>query len=202
MLSWLIQGLALGFSAGASPGPLQTYFFSQSIRNGWKKTLPAAFAPVVSDGPIIALVLLVLTQTPAWFLRSLHFVGGGYILYLAWQAFVSFRKHTGDVESLPDTKEKALVKATFMNLVNPNPYIFWSTTLGPSMIVAWKETLWHAVGLVGAFYGAMIGLSITLIILFASARHLGGMTVKYLLGISSFILLGYGVYQIWLGISG
>ena len=83
MWVYILQGLTLGLSAGAAPGPLQTFFFTQALRNGWKKTLPAAFAPLLSDGPIVAFVLIVLNVTPGWVLRVLQFCGGLFILYLA-----------------------------------------------------------------------------------------------------------------------
>lgn len=71
MLAFLFQGITLGFSAGVSPGPFQAYLFSQTLKNGGRRTLPAVLAPLLSDGPII---LLVLTQTPAWFLRAVQTV--------------------------------------------------------------------------------------------------------------------------------
>ena len=139
MFFYLLQGLTLGFSAGVSPGPLQAYFLSQTLKMGWKRTLPAAFAPLISDGPIILLVLWVLTQTPPWLLRGLQIAGGGFILYLAWGAFQTFRR---PLTSTPDPAQSAakmgngqtLRQATVMNLLNPNPYMFWSTTLGPIVI--------------------------------------------------------------------
>ncbi|NJN98663.1 MAG: LysE family transporter [Anaerolineales bacterium] len=78
-----MQGLTLGLSATAAPGPFQAFLLGQALKHGWKQTLPATLAPLVSDGPIIFLVLLVLTQTPLWFLNGLQIVGGLFVLYLA-----------------------------------------------------------------------------------------------------------------------
>ena len=66
MLIYLIQGLGYGLAAASQPGPFQTYLISQTLTRGWKRTLPAALAPLVSDGPIILLCVLVLSQVPAW----------------------------------------------------------------------------------------------------------------------------------------
>jgi threonine/homoserine/homoserine lactone efflux protein len=66
MLIYLIQGVTFGFAAVVQPGPFQTYLMSQALNHGWRRTLPAALAPLISDGPIILLTLLVLSQTSLW----------------------------------------------------------------------------------------------------------------------------------------
>ena len=60
MILYLLQGVTLSIFAALMPGPFQTYLLSQALKNGWKRTLPAAMAPLVTDGPIIVLVLFVL----------------------------------------------------------------------------------------------------------------------------------------------
>ena len=66
LLSTLLSAATVGFSAGVTPGPLQALLLSFAIKGGWKKALPAAFAPVVSDGPVILLVLLILQPRLGW----------------------------------------------------------------------------------------------------------------------------------------
>ena len=48
MLTFLLQGLTLGFAAGAQPGPFQTYLISQTLSQGWRRAWIAAFAPLVA----------------------------------------------------------------------------------------------------------------------------------------------------------
>ena len=55
MWFYIAQGLVYGFAAAAQPGPLQTYIISQAVARGWKRALPTALAPLISDGPIILL---------------------------------------------------------------------------------------------------------------------------------------------------
>ena len=57
MTAYLIFGITYGFIAGVQPGPFQTYIISQTIKRGWKQTLPASFAPIISDGPIFILAV-------------------------------------------------------------------------------------------------------------------------------------------------
>lgn len=201
MVFYLLQGLTLGFSAGVSPGPLQAYFLSQTLKHGWKRTLPAAFAPLLSDGPIILLVLLILTQTPDWFRRGLQVVGGVFILYLAWGAYQTFRRPPEMLAANPNQGNRSLREATVMNLLNPNPYIFWSTTLGPILLAGWQESPLHGMSFILGFYVAMISIFMGFIILFGTARHLGPRMTRILNGVSALVLLGFGGYQIGLGLS-
>ena len=91
MWLYIIQGVGYGFAAAIQPGPFQTYIIAQTLTRGWKPTLPAALAPLISDGPIIALCLLVLSQVPIWFQRFLYIAGGLFILYLAYGAYKSWK---------------------------------------------------------------------------------------------------------------
>ncbi len=76
MPGYLILGMTYAFAAAVQPGPLQTYLISQTLANGWRRTIPAAFAPLLSDGPIIILVLLVLSNMPGWLVQVLQCAGG------------------------------------------------------------------------------------------------------------------------------
>ena len=91
MLTYLLQGLSLGLSAAASPGPFQAFIIGKAVRNGWRPTLPAVLAPLISDGPIIALMVLLLTRMPAGVLRGIQIAGALYVLYLAWRSYQAWR---------------------------------------------------------------------------------------------------------------
>lgn len=75
MMIIFTQGVMLGLYAAVIPGPLQAFLLSQTLRVGWKRTLPAALSPLLSDGPIILLFLLLLSQAPGWVLKILQGVG-------------------------------------------------------------------------------------------------------------------------------
>src|SRR5512141_2566812 len=64
MVSSLLLGSGLAFAAVLQPGPLQAYFLSSVAQRGWRRTLPAALAPICSDGPIVLTVLFLLTRLP------------------------------------------------------------------------------------------------------------------------------------------
>ncbi|UCG23698.1 MAG: LysE family translocator [Chloroflexota bacterium] len=202
MLAYLIQGIFLGFPAAATPGPLQAYFLSQTMRSGWRKTIPSAFAPLLSDGPIILLVLFFLTRTPDWLLRGLRIVGGLFILYLALNALILFRKQQEPETLVTESSGKGLFKAVVTNVLNPNPYIFWSLVAGPILIAAWRESSLYGAGFVVGFYGTLIGGFVALIIIFATAGRLSPRLVRALSGLSTLALIAFGIYQLWSGLSG
>jgi len=200
LFSYLLRGITLGFSAGVSPGPLQAYFFSQTLEHGWRRTLPAACAPLISDGPIIALALFILAQTPEWLRQSLQIMGGAFILYLAWGAFQAYRTPPQDWAPAPQAGQKSLLEATAMNLLNPNPYIFWSAILGPIFLQGWQVTPWVGLSFVLGFYAAMISVFAGFILIFGKARQLGPRVTRLFSGISALALLSFGLYQIWEGV--
>ena len=90
MTTYLLLGITFAFAAGVQPGPLQTYVISQTIKKGWRATLPASFAPVLSDGPILILVLFLLSNVPDNFILILRIAGGLFLIYLGIMAFLSW----------------------------------------------------------------------------------------------------------------
>ena len=200
MLTYLLQGLTLGFAAGAQPGPFQAFLISQSISRGWQKTLLMGLAPLVSDGPIVIVTLLLLSQVSDWFQRALQIVGGLFVLYLAYSAYRTWKSFEADIPTALPSRNNDLLRAATMNLLSPGPYIFWSTVIGPLVIQAWDVSVWPAVLLVGIFYTAMLSLNIILIILFGQAARFGNQVRKAMLGLSVLALAGFGLYQLWQGI--
>ena len=201
MFPFLLQGLALGFAAGAQPGPFQTYLISQTLSQGWRRTWVAAFGPLLSDGPIVALVLVVLSQVPEWFQRGLRIAGGMFVLYLAWGAYNAWKTHLPDSDSPPQTGPHSLLRAALMNALSPGPYLFWSLVMGPLIVRAWRENPSSGLSLVLGFYLAMIGLNFTVVLLFGQAARFGNQVRKAMLGLSVLALSGFGLYQLWQGIS-
>lgn len=200
-LSYALQAAALGLSAAASPGPFQAYLISQALRLGWKRALPAAFAPLISDGPILVLVLFILTRLPPGFLRVLQTGGAFFIIYLAWKSWQAFRVFQPQQSKSSAGEERQNVfQAALMNLLNPNPYIFWSVAAGPILIAGWNLSPINGIAFLLGFYLVMVLALALLIFLFASAGSLGPRVNRALLGLSAGALLAFGVYQLWKGI--
>jgi len=136
---YLITGLTFGFAAAVTPGPLLTYLISQTLNNGWRRTLPAVFSPLITDGPIAVLILPILSRVPASLIGYLQLAGGIFILYLAYGAFKAWRvydiKKTVSVQSI----RQNVLKAAIVNWLNPNPYLGWSLVGEKSNMVKFRE---------------------------------------------------------------
>lgn len=200
MWFYILQGIGYGFAAAVQPGPFQTYLISQTLTRGWKRTLPAALAPLVSDGPIITLCLLVLSQVPLWFQRFLYILGGSFILYLAYGAYRSWRDFASNLPTTETGTQQNVLKAALMNALSPGPYIYWSLVTGPILLRGWRETPVNGIGFLAGFYLMIVSSLIAIILVFGTATKLGPKISRILLGISAVALFCFGIYQLWLGI--
>ena len=200
MWLYLLQGIGYGLAAASQPGPFQTYLISQTLTRGWKRTLPAALAPLVSDGPIILICVLVLSQVPVWMQRVLYIAGGLFILYLAYGTYNSWKNFDSRLPSLETRTQQSILKAALMNALSPGPYIFWTLVTGPILLRGWRETLVNGMGVLIGFYVTLISSLAALILIFGTAAKLGPKFNRMLLGISAIALTCFGLYQLWLGI--
>lgn len=200
MFLYLLQGLGYGGAAAAQPGPFQAYLLSQTLKNGLRRTLVAALAPLMSDGPIVLLVLLVLTQMPDWFVAALRFGGGFFLLFLAYKAFRSAREMAVTAVATPTTeKRQSIREAALMNMLSPNAYIFWSTIAGPIFLEGWRQAPSHGLAFMLGFYGALIGGFMGFVVLFGILGQASPRLNRVLGFVSAVALFGFGLYQIWLG---
>ena len=204
MLPYLLQGLVLGATAAVQPGPFQAFLLSLVARHGWRRALPATLAPLISDPPIVAVVLLVLTRLPEPFLAGLRVVGGLFLLYLAWWAWRAFRA-TRSNEGLasdapPGSTLSAVLKASLMNALSPSPYIFWATITGPILIAGWRESPALGLAFLLGFYVALIG-GMALFVLVAGLTGRIDPRLNRGLGLLSAVaLLAFGLYQLITGL--
>jgi threonine/homoserine/homoserine lactone efflux protein len=201
MISYFIFGLSYSFACVVQPGPFQAYLFSQSVTNGWRKTIPLVFAPLLSDLPVIILVLFVLTSVPHEVLAVLQCTGGIFLLYLAFKAYRTIRSQAEN-KGTDATGYGNLFKAVLVNLFNPNPYLGWSLVMGPMMIKGWSESPKNGIALITGFYSSMIIYSSIMVMLFSAAGNMGPRVNRISLFFSVIAFILFGFYQLWAGIMG
>ncbi len=178
MLDGIAPALGFGFVAGVMPGPLQSFLLLQTLQRGARGGVWILPAPFLSDGPIIAVCLLVLSQAgPAW-LRGLSLAGGLFLLYLARESWLSLRRDVAVDEHLRDVATKhqgpaLLARAALINALGPGPWLFWGTVMGPMLIQLWRQSPGHGVAFLAAFYGTLIAMLTAQLLLFSFARRLG-----------------------------
>ena len=196
---YFIFGAVYAFAAAVQPGPFLAYLVSQSLSVGWRRTLPAALAPLVSDGPIIVLVLFVLNHLPASALEWLRCAGGVLLLVLAARAFRTWRDWRGEGADVKPSARRSVVSAALVNLLNPGPYLGWSLVMGPLVLKGWREAPAHGIALMVGFYATMVLSLAGIIVLFGVARNLGEKVGRALVGASAAALALFGCYQLWMG---
>ena len=197
---YLIYGVTFGLAATVQPGPFLAFIISQTLRNGWRRTLPAVFAPLLTDGPIALLAILILSHFPSLWLQWLRIAGGIFILYLAWSAYRSWKNYSGVLHLTDSSGKTSLLQAAVVNVLNPGPYLGWSLVMGPLLLKGWHESWLNGIMLITGFYGIMI-ITLTLIILvFHFAGNIGTKMNRMLIGITALALAAFGVFQLWAGI--
>lgn len=196
MLEYVVIGSGFAFAAAIQPGPLQAYLLSSVVRRGWRTTLPASFAPLISDGPIVVIALIVLSRVPESFQIVMRAVGGLLLLYLAWTGYRNWKEGVLQDAEQSESAPRTLLQAVMVNLLNPNPYLGWSLVLGPAVMDAWRHDAAYAVILIVAFYGTMVVALAGTIFLFGRANVLGPRVRRSLILLSNCILAVLGVYQL------
>jgi threonine/homoserine/homoserine lactone efflux protein len=203
MLPSLLLGGGLAFAAVIQPGPLQAFLLARATTEGWRRTLPAALSPVVSDGPIALLVLLVLGRLPASGQQGLRAAGGLLLLFLAGSTLRSLRAAPApNTAPAPRAAPTTLLQAATVNLLNPNPWIAWALVLGPAVVSAWKRSPAFAAAFVGAFYGVMVTGLAAFILLASGARLLPPRAQRALVTASALALAALGGWQLVEGARG
>lgn len=196
MLEYILIASGFALAAAIQPGPLQAFLLSSVAQKGWKRTLPASFSPLISDGPIALLTLLVLNQIPEAMSRALQAIGGVFLIYLAWASYRQWKHQTMVDPETNNSVPRTLVQAATVNILNPNPYLGWSLVLGPAFVAAWQQSPANAVVLIIAFYATMVTVLACTILLFGTTRFLGHGGRRALILISAVTLAGLGVYQL------
>lgn len=160
MLYYLATGALLGLGAGFSPGPLLALVVSESLRRGAAAGIRVALAPLLSDLPIIALVLLGLGQMARHSMLPgiLALVGGGLVV---WMGLVDLRS-SGGVVAEAGPEAHPLRRGVLVNVLSPYPYLFWLGVGGPMLFKAWSQSPAAALAFLGSFYLLLVGSKVLL----------------------------------------
>ena len=201
MFPSILLGSSLAFAAAIQPGPLQAYFLSSVAQRGWRRTLPAAFAPICSDGPIVLIVLLVLTRLPDSVARLMQAAGGLLLLYFAWSAYHQWQQGPAS-ETKVKGGSQTLLEAMGINLINPNPWLGWTLVMGPALIAAWQDSPASGIAFLISFYGVIVGTGALLILLLGTSSFLSPRLRHSLILISAILLAALGIYRLGLSFLG
>jgi len=195
MISYLLFALGYSFACVVQPGPFQAFLLSQSLVNGWRKSFPLVFIPLISDVPVIIIVLVILSNLPRELLMVLQCLGGAFLLYLAFKAYQAWQTFS-DKKEVKVPRSSAFFKGVLVNVLNPNAYIGWSLVMGPMLMKGWGESPVNGIVLLVAFYGSMVIYSCGMVVLFATARNFGPRVTRISILVSAITLAIFGIYQL------
>jgi threonine/homoserine/homoserine lactone efflux protein len=210
LIRYFLQGAALGISAAATPGSLQTLLISETLLGGFKRGARITLAPLITDAPIIIAVLFVLQRVPPIVVQILSLAGGVFVLNLAWSLLKQWRRDKSrqgmqmqaNVEGAQPIGWRGLWRASIVNWLNPNPYIFWTLVGGPTLIAALNQSIGYGVAFLVGMYGVFLGSMLIIVAVFHYARNLGPRVVRGILLISIVALAIFGVLLLTRGLWG
>lgn len=196
MIEYFLMGAGFAFAAAWQPGPFQAFLLSRIASQGWRRTLPAATAPLISDGPIAVIVLVLLRNVPPSLERGLQAAGGVVLLLVALQTWREWRRGPVERSAGPARRPRTIREAALVNAINPGPWLGWSLVLGPVAVEAWRISHAHAAVLVGSFYVTLfVNLIVFIVVLGATGRlGPGGRRALHLLTV--IVLAGLGLLRL------
>jgi threonine/homoserine/homoserine lactone efflux protein len=187
----LLLGMSLGLGAGVSPGPLLGLVIAATLQRGLGAGLQIALSPLVTDGPIIVVVLVALHQLPARVIGILTLAGGLYVALLGLATLVAVARAEAPVGATPQGGARELWRGSLVNLLSPPPWLFWIGIGGPVLLNAWQDTPLRAVLFLVGMFGLLIGSKVAVALLFAVARgRVSTVGYRLLLVASGLLMLG------------
>lgn len=163
MISFLIIGTLLGLSAGTAPGPLLALVISETIQNDIKAGIKVACSPIITDLPIIVLVMLIFSKMSDFnnVLGILSLFGGIFILLVGFKNLTT----KGLINEVGTAKPNSLVRGILANALSPYPYLFWLSVGAPLLTKAMTDNILFASLFLLSFYVFLVGSKIGIAIL-------------------------------------
>jgi len=155
----LLFGIIFGLAAGLSPGPLITLVVSETLKNGRKEGIEVAISPLISESPIILLVLVILSSVAEniILMAVISLLGACFLIYLGLSNLSANVNESKDYLG----KNNALLRGITSNLLNPNTYIFWLTIGGPRILESAQVNISATILFIIGFYMMLVGSKTT-----------------------------------------
>jgi len=207
MLTSLLTGVTLGFSAGMNPGPLTSLVITSTLEGGFRSGVRVAAAPLITDLPIILISTLLVRAMPPWAEVALSVAGALYLAWLGYKTIVKARTaHPPAAGTATTSTAVGLRRGILVNLLSPNPWIFWMTVGAPILLGALNQGWSVALAFIVGFYALLVGGKIALAAVIAGSRnHLNlawYRTIFYVSGALLFVLAFFLLRDAWIVMRG
>lgn len=184
--------MVLGSYAGFSPGPLIALVISQAVKHGPKEGVKVAFAPILTDLPILLLSTFLLIRLSNYkvILGVISVLGALFLVYLA---YTSLRTRGVEV-NMDEEVPHSFIKGAMVNALSPNPYLFWITIGAPIILRGFAESHIAPLVFVSSFLGCLVGSKCFVAIVAGRSRHfLTGKGYLYIMRALGVVLLVFAI---------
>jgi len=194
-----LQGISFATAPLLAFSPFKIFVFSQALQNGWRRSLPLAFAPLLADIPVVLLLWMVLRQLPAWSIDMLRLTGGLFYIYLAYSIVRRAQQPVQADKVLANAPRRTFGQAIMAVWVSPQIYINWSIIGIPALLAYAAQSPWYMVAFLLGFYLFWVGGLALQIMVVGQAGKISSNANTYIVVVAALLLVGFGLYQLWLG---
>lgn len=193
MITFVSTALVFGLSSGFSPGPLLALVIAQTMKHGVGEGVKVAAAPLVTDAPIIAAAIFLVSSFAHVHavLGWISVAGGLFVIYLAWE---TIRAPQPRVEA-GGGQARSLGRGVAVNALSPHPYLFWITVGAPIVLKAHEESLLAAIMFILCFFFSLIGAKVLVAFLAGRAKRLlTGRAYRYVMRVLGLLLFIFALF--------
>ena len=162
--------LILGLGEGIKPGPLNTLVITETLQHDWRAGTKVALSPLITDAPIITISAWMWSQATSLsgVEAFLYLAGAAFLIWLGIDGLRSTSPTFDDIDS--PQAEHSLRRGVITNLLNPNPWMFWTLAGAPFMVAAWHQSPWMPFAFVIPFLSVLIGVKILIAVTFHRSK--------------------------------
>lgn len=168
MIEFIASAAVFGLAGGFGPGPLLTLVVAETLAHGIGAGVRVSLAPVLTDAPIIAVSLLLISKlsSSGWILGAISIAGGVAVMTIGVNDIRRGAERAAETGGAPDSLRRGVI----VNFLNPHPYVFWFGVGGPMVVRAAADHTAVAVAFVAVFYGLMVGSKVLIAWITARSR--------------------------------
>lgn len=195
MFDSLFQGILLGLGAALPLGPINILIMNTALHSRLS-AFGIGLGAMLADLSYLALILLGLhlfLDSPLW-QQGLRFLGGGFLLYLAWRLFQARHQSVKERGIRVKPFAPSLLQGYTLTLANPYTIAFW-LSIAPLIASGSSQGIWLMIGLLMAILG-WIWLLPTLI---HRSRHLISDRIAMFFSLFSSLVMLYFALLLWVG---
>lgn len=192
MIPIIGAAVVLGLSSGFAPGPLLALVIAQTLRYGVREGIKVSIAPLITDAPIIAISVLLVSRFAGMqpVLGTISLAGGLFVLYLAWETFRARHPSAGAASD----RARSIGRGIAVNVLSPHPYIFWITVGSPVIIRSYRESPASAILFILSFLVCLTGAKVVIAVLVGrSKKVLTGKVYRFIMGLLGIALFVFAL---------